>query len=145
MGRRRKARELALQALYQMDFYGDKDHPSLKIFWAEQKVSEATKGFAEKLVEGVMRRQKEIDNLLEKHSEHWKINRMSRIDRNILRIAVLEFLEMDDIPCKVTIDEAIEMGKRFGTSESGAFINGILDQVLKSLMREQKIQKRDKQ
>jgi len=145
MGRRRKARELALQALYQMDFYGDKDHPSLKIFWSEQKVSEATKGFAEKLVEGVMRRQKEIDNLLEKHSEHWKVNRMSRIDRNILRIAVLEFLEMDDIPCKVTIDEAIEMGKRFGTSESGAFINGILDQVLKSLMREQKIQKRDKQ
>ena len=68
---------------------------------------------------------------------------MSRVDRNILRMAVLEFLEMTDIPCKVTIDEAIELGKKFGTSESGAFINGILDQILKKLTKEQKISKAD--
>jgi N utilization substance protein B len=143
MGKRRKARELALQALYQKDFHGREDLPELDLFWEEQKAGPETRQFAQKLVEGVGTRQKEINRLIEEHSEHWKLSRMNRIDRNIMRIAVLELLEMDDIPCKVTIDEAIELGKKYGASESGAFINGILDQILKSLVKRQKISKRE--
>ena len=141
MGKRRKARELALQALFQIDFYHTKNPESLNYFWPEQKVSEEVLNFARKLVEGVCRRREEIDQLIEEHSENWKLSRMSRVDRNILRMAVLELLEMEDIPCKVTIDEAIELGKKYGTSDSGAFINGILDQILKRLTREDKIRK----
>ena len=141
MGKRRKARELALQALFQIDFYHTENPESLNYFWPEQKVSEEVLNFARKLVEGVCRRQKEIDQLIEEHSENWKLSRMSRVDRNILRMAVLELLEMEDIPCKVTIDEAIELAKKYGTSDSGAFINGILDQILKRLTREDKIRK----
>jgi N utilization substance protein B len=141
MGKRRKARELALQALYQIDFHGPSSEISLDPFWEEHKQSPETLDFARRLVEGVRSREEEINKLIELHSEYWKISRMSRVDRNILRIAVCELLEMRDIPCKVTIDEAIELGKKFGTSESGAFINGILDQVLKQLTREQKISK----
>ena len=141
MGKRRKARELALQALFQIDFYGSEKTDSLNYFWREQKVSEEVLRFAQKLVEGVCRRRQEIDQLIEEHSENWKLSRMSRVDRNILRMAVLELLEMEDIPCKVTIDEAIELGKKYGTSDSGAFINGILDQILKRLTREDKIRK----
>ncbi len=141
MGKRRKARELALQALFQIDFYGSEETDSLNYFWREQKVSEEVLRFAQKLVEGVCRRRQEIDQLIEEHSENWKLSRMSRVDRNILRMAVLELLEMEDIPCKVTIDEAIELGKKYGTSDSGAFINGILDQILKRLTREDKIRK----
>jgi len=141
MGKRRKARELALQALYQVDFSGGVSEDSLSLFWEDQKVGPETLEFARKLVEGVLRRKEEIDQMVEEHSEHWKLSRMSRVDRNILRMAALELLEMEDIPCKVTIDEAIELGKRFGSGESGAFINGILDQILKKLTREQKIRK----
>ncbi len=144
MGKRRKARELALQALYQMDFHGREDLPELDLFWEEQKAGPETRQFAQKLVAGASNRQDEINRLIEEHSEHWKLSRMNRIDRNILRIAVLELLEMDDIPCKVTIDEAIELGKKYGASESGAFINGILDQILKSLVKAQKISKRER-
>jgi len=144
MGKRRKARELALQALYQVDFYGPLLEDSVALFWQDQQVGSETLEFAKKLVEGVNRRQEEINGLIELHSEHWKLSRMSRVDRNILRIAVVEFLEMEDIPCKVTIDEAIELGKKFGTGESGAFINGILDQILKQLTREEKIRKTEK-
>ncbi len=145
MGKRRKARELALQALYQVDFHAGVDAPGLEMFWEEQKVGEETREFSQKLVEGTGRRQEEINQLIEKHSEHWKLSRMSRIDRNILRVAIFELLEMEDIPCKVTIDEAIELGKKFGSSESGAFINGILDQVLKSLVKSGKIRKVERQ
>ncbi len=141
MGKRRKARELALQALYQVDFYKSSPEDSLALFWQDQMVGSETLEFSKKLVEGVVRRAKEIDELVEGHSEHWKLSRMSRVDRNILRMAVLELLEMPDIPCKVTIDEAIELGKKFGTTESGAFINGILDHVLKQLTKESKIRK----
>jgi len=141
MGKRRKARELALQALYQVDFYGGENRPGLELFWEEQKAGPEIRNFAQQLVEGALRRQSEIDRLIEKHSEHWKLSRMSRIDRNILRLALSELLEMDDIPYKVTIDEAIELAKKYGTSESGAFINGILDQVLKTLVKDKKIRK----
>jgi len=144
MGKRRKARELALQALYQVDFYSKNSKEALELFWQEQKAEEEAIAFAHHLVEGVCQREQEINHLIEEHSEHWKLSRMSRVDRNILRMAVWELMEMEDIPCKVTIDEAIELGKKYGSSESGAFINGILDQILKKLTKEQKIHKRER-
>lgn len=134
MGKRRRAREIALKALYQHDFYDGDSKESLFYYWRSQKAGEEL-NFAQKIFDGLIRRREEIDSLIEEHSEHWKLSRMSRVDRNILRMAVVEFLEMNDIPFKVTIDEAIELGKKYGTEESGPFINGILDQICKQLER----------
>lgn len=89
----------------------------------------AAKKFALELVEGVAEHQKAIDVLLEQHSHNWRLDRMSRIDRNILRLAVYELQHRQDIPRKVTLNEAIELGKNFGTEESSAFINGLLDRI----------------
>jgi len=135
MGKRRKSRELALQALYQVDFHGADASEQLQRFWEEQRLSEELLQFVRDLVEGVIARREDLDRLIDGHSDHWRIHRMSRVDRNVLRIAVYEFLAHPDIPVKVTIDEAIEIGKKFGSSESGAFINGILDHIRKTLNR----------
>lgn len=135
MGKRRRARELALQCLYQWDFHGAGGDEPIQIFWESRHDSEQIKDFAETIVEGVKRDCGKIDELIESQSRHWKLYRMSRIDRNILRIAVFEMLDCEDIPPKVSIDEAIEIGKKFGTTQSGAFINGILDQISRRLGR----------
>lgn len=135
MGKRRKARELALQALYQVEFHGAEAKEQLERFWAEQRLSEDLLGFARGLAEGVVSRREELDQLIDRHSDHWRIHRMSRVDRNVLRMAVYELMAYPDIPVKVTLDEAIEIGKKFGAAESGAFINGILDHIRKTLNR----------
>ncbi len=134
MGKRRKARETALQALFQADFHGSDYQESLRLFWEEQSLDPEVLEFAHQLVEGVIPRVAELDNLIEEHSDHWKVNRMSRVDRNILRLAAYELLELAEIPFKVTIDEAIEMAKKYGSSESGAFINGILDHISRDML-----------
>ncbi len=135
LGKRRRARELALQALYQVDFHRGNDNDSVREFWRTQQVSAEVSSFAHFLVDGVQARHKEIDDIIEKYSEHWRIHRMSRVDRNIIRVAVFEFLACTDVPTKVVIDEAIEIGKKFGSSESGAFINGVLDPISKNIKR----------
>jgi transcription antitermination protein NusB len=136
MGKRRRARELALQYLYQWDFHGPEDEGPAEAFWADRHdPAEAVKGHAERIVAGVKERKAEIDALIEGQSQHWKLYRMSRIDRNILRIAIYEMIACPEIPAKVSIDEAIEIGKRFGTTDSSAFINGILDQICRRLGR----------
>lgn len=89
--------------------------------------------FARDLVLGVWRYREDLDKLIGKASKNWRIERMSRVDRNILRIAVFEVLYMGDIPPKVSIDEAVELGKRFGTEDSGAFVNGVLDCIYTTL------------
>jgi transcription antitermination protein NusB len=132
MGRRRRARELALQHLYQWDFHGSEEQPAAAA-WEDRDDPDETRGFAHRIVEGVKARQEEIDALLEDQSKNWKLYRMSRIDRNILRIAVFELLAEPEVPAKVALNEAIEIGKKFGTTESGAFINGILDQICRRL------------
>ncbi len=133
MGKRRRARELALQYLYQWDFHGPEAGEPGAPFWETRRDADHVKEFAREIVEGVKAEGEELDRLIESASKHWKVYRMNRIDRNILRIAVYEFTRQPEIPPKVTIDEAIEMGKKFGTSESGAFINGILDQLWKKI------------
>jgi transcription antitermination factor NusB len=89
--------------------------------------------FAKDLVLGVWRNKEDLDKLISRASKNWRIERMSRVDRNILRIAVYEVLYMGDIPPKVSIDEAVELGKRFGTEDSGAFVNGVLDCIYNTL------------
>ncbi|MCP4670622.1 MAG: transcription antitermination factor NusB [Desulfobacula sp.] len=135
MGDRRQARELALQALFALDM--EKAFPSkdldenLDAFCAsnEEKLIKSVKSFFLELVQGVNENYSQIDGFLDKYSKHWKISRMPVVDRNIMRIAVFEFLKHSDIPCSVTINEAVEIGKKYGTRDSGSFINGVLDRI----------------
>ncbi|NKE72298.1 transcription antitermination factor NusB [Candidatus Manganitrophus noduliformans] len=128
MGFRRKARELALQLLFQIDFTEDRiEIPSS--FWAENESLPQVKAFTEILVNGVLKRLSEIDPIIEKYTQHWSRDRMAAIDRNILRFAIFEMLYLKEIPPKVTINEAIEIAKKYGSEDSGAFVNGILDRI----------------
>ena len=128
MGFRRKARELALQLLFQIDFTGDRLEipPS---FWTENEALPQVKAFTEILVQGVLKHLAEIDQTIEKYTQHWSRDRMAVIDRNILRFAIFELLFLKEIPPKVTINEAIEIAKKYGSEDSGSFVNGILDRI----------------
>jgi N utilization substance protein B len=128
--KRRKAREHALQILFQLDVR--KEKPSavvLKHFWAEYKADDEIKAFAEEIVKGTYKHLAEINKLIHQNAENWSLDRMAVVDRNVLRMAVYEILYRMDIPTSVTINEAIEIAKKYGTDESGSFVNGILDSV----------------
>lgn len=131
MGVRRKAREQALQILYEMEVSRINANEALKLYWENLSDKPADKEFTEFIVRGVERYKDEIDRLIQSVSENWQINRMVKVDLNILRMAIFELLHCNDIPSKVSINEAIDLGKKFGTDDSPAFINGILDRVLK--------------
>ncbi len=134
MGRRRKARELALQFLYQLDLSGEPDPaPHEGEFWARHPVDAAAREFASAMVRGAKANQTRIDQTITECTEHWDLDRMAVVDRNILRLAVYELLWPADVPPKVAINEAIEIAKKFGTRESSRFINGILDRVHREL------------
>jgi N utilization substance protein B len=134
MGNRRKSRELAMQALFYMDMNTDGSAEALlERFCTNFSPSEKALPFFLELVNGVLQTKSELDSIIENFSDHWKIGRMACVDRNIIRIAVYELLYCRDIPSKVTINEAVDIGKRFGTEESGAFINGILDSIRMAL------------
>jgi N utilization substance protein B len=142
MGDRRQARELALQALYYLDV--DKGSPDelLDLFCSnfEDRIDESIRPFFLDLVEGVTQARAEVDDLMNRSSSNWKVSRMPIVDRNIMRMAIFEMLKRPDIPPTVSINEAVEIGKRFGTRGSGAFINGVLDKirVLKNIDRGEK-------
>lgn len=129
MKKRTRARELVLQALYQLDLQGDDFVPELGEFIHEEEEDPDTANFALKIVKGVVVDIENIDKTIREVAQNWDLERMAVIDRNILRMATHELLNMDDIPPKVSINEAIELGKRFSTKNSGAFINGILDRI----------------
>jgi N utilization substance protein B len=129
MGNRRKSRELAMQALFYMDMSQNDSKEKLEHFCENFTPSKKALPFFLKLVNGVMNARPEIDAVIERFSSNWKLNRMAGVDRNIMRIAVYELICCHDIPYKVSINEAIDIGKKFGTEESGAFINGILDSI----------------
>jgi len=135
MGTRRHARESALQTLYQLEMSG-KESPRLFDVEALSDLNPEVKEFASSLVDGVKGHLSEIDELISTHSTNWKISRMAAVDKNILRIAVFELKSRPDIPTKVTINEAVEIAKRFGSSESGAFVNGILDNIAQEIREE---------
>ncbi len=132
MGRRRKARELALQLLYQLDVQGEDDpEPHFDDFWLRHPVDPEAREFAESLVRGTKVHEAKIDELIARYAENWEMDRMAVVDRNILRQAVFELLWETAVPPKVAINEALEVAKKFSTHESSRFINGILDRIHK--------------
>jgi N utilization substance protein B len=135
-GKRRLARELAVQFLYQFDLTGGSLDEALPLFWQTQSdVGETGRAFAEELVRGVIEKRAEIDEKIAKYTEHWDLPRIAAVDRNILRLAMYEMLFRDDIPPVVSINEAVDIAKKFSTRESGAFVNGILDRLKADLTR----------
>lgn len=129
MGSRRRARELTLQALFFMDTRENFSKPALELFCRNFKIPGKSLAMFERLTTGVMRTRDQLDAVIERFSDNWKIDRMTGIDRNAMRIAAFELLCCPDIPPKVSINEAIDIGKKYGTEESGGFINGILDSI----------------
>jgi N utilization substance protein B len=134
-GSRTRARERALQALYQIDLAAADPVDALAHAWTseEELPDKASIEFAEELVRGVVARRVEIDQTIDRHSHHWRVERMSKVDRNVLRLAVFELLAHAEVPRKVILNEAIELAKRFGSEESGKFINGVLDKIAAAL------------
>jgi N utilization substance protein B len=160
MGQRRRSREVALQVLYQLDVTGVSPEEGMALYfdhfagdkgrdeetedndapqtdesqkpWS-QEILVAARPFAELLIHGVWLNRDEIDRWIVSASENWRVDRMSVVDRNILRIAIYEMLYCKDIPPKVSINEAIDLGKRFSGQDSGPFINGVLDQILAAM------------
>ena len=130
MRKRTRGRELALQMLYQFDARGQDALDQLDFFVESEAPGEPeAHEFARTLVQGSIDSREEIDGLLIGAAENWKLHRMAIVDRNILRMAIYELLHLDEVPAKVTINEAIELGKRYSTKQSGSFINGILDRI----------------
>jgi transcription antitermination protein NusB len=127
--KRRRSRELALQALYQSEITKEDLTQAFPQLLEHFSPDEEKDEFAERIVAGVRKHGKQIDRLIERYSENWRLDRMPIIDRSILRMAIYELLYCEEIPPKVTLNEAIDLGKHYGTEDSGSFINGILDRV----------------
>jgi len=133
MGKRHQARELAIKVLFHLEYNPGDPADGFDLICNHFGSSAAIKPFSRQLVLGVRGNQSQIDQLISRSSKNWRLERMSCADRNILRLAVFEVLFLKEIPPKVSIDEAVELGKRYGTKESGAFINGILDHIYNEL------------
>jgi N utilization substance protein B len=130
MTTRREAREIALQALYQLDLTGDADaQADLALFWRHLQAGKDEDAFARELVDGVRDNRERIDALIAASAEHWRLPRLSRVDLCLLRLATYELMARDEIPASVTIDEAIEIAGRFGSEDSPSFVNGVLDHI----------------
>lgn len=129
MSIRRKSREMALQVLFCMDVLEEDSDSLVEELCFLLKPSEKVRPFGLELVRGVIARKAEIDAMLAEISSNWRLSRMDYVDRNVIRIAVYEMIFCDDIPARVAINEAIDIGKKYGTEKSGAFINGILDSI----------------
>jgi len=138
MGIRRKARELAIQVLFSLDFGVHNPEQAFELICNNFDADENAKDFSKELVLGVWENIDKIDETIRKVSKNWRLERMSRVDKSILRLATYELLFRDDIPPKVSINEAIELGKKFGNGSSYSFINGILDSIYNSLKKGEK-------
>ncbi len=132
MGARRKARELALQMLYEHDVSGTEPQEMFRRSGDLQKAAEGVQDFTKRLVSGTLRHREDLDAIISRQADHWRLARMPVVDRNILRLALFELLHEPETPRPVVIDEALEIAKRFSTPRSSQFINGILDGVLKA-------------
>ncbi len=138
MGKRRQSRELALKVLFSLDYFKTNPEECFDLVCNNFDASEDIKPFSRELVLGVFSCLKEIDALIDKTSKNWRLERIGRVDRAILRLAIYEFLKRDDIPPKVSINEAVDLGKKFGGKDSGAFINGLLDKIYNTIKMEPK-------
>lgn len=166
MGKRREARERAVQFLFQYDLNPpEKLDEVLEQFWNSQRAAAiaeekgnaswgeetelpaptadeaAMRLFAEPLIRGTLEHRDEIDTVIKKHAKNWELHRIAAVDRNILRLAIYEMLHREDIPPVVSINEAVDIAKKFSTQDSGKFVNGILDKVKGELMRPARIVK----
>ena len=136
MGTRRKSRELVLQMLFQADMGHQQADEVRRTFWSERNsVEKDVRGFADDLFRVATDRTSEIDQLIERHAEHWRMERMAAVDRNVLRGAVAELIGFPDTPRAVVINEALEIARKFSNPESVQFINGVLDSVGKDLTK----------
>jgi len=134
---RRSARELVLSALFQIDLAHVSPDEAVSIVSNADRYADETLCFARELVLGSSRHLSKIDSVIERHARGWSLDRMANIDRNILRLALYEVLYRTDIPPSVTVDEAVELAKKFSTAESGRFVNGVLGNVVRNLEEEQ--------
>ena len=133
-GTRRKSRELALQMLFQLEMGKQDPDEVRRTFWSERKdLDEKVRGFADDLFRIASERAEEVDQLIERNAEHWRMDRMAAVDRNLLRTGVAELLGYPTTPAPVVINEALEIARRFSTPESVQFINGVLDSVAREL------------
>lgn len=133
-GTRRKSRELALQMLFQLDMGGQDVEQVRQTFWSEREdLDDKVREFADELFRIALERREEIDQIIERNAEHWRMDRMAAVDRNLLRAGVAEFVGFPSTPRPVVINEALEIARRFSTPESVQFINGVLDSVAREL------------
>ena len=135
MRKRTRAREYALQLLYQADVTRSASGEALEEFWLHHDVPLEVREFAGALVAGTLAHREEIDQIIARHANNWQIGRMAVVDRNILRMGAFELLYAEDVPPKVSLNEAVELAKRFGDEESSKFVNGILDTIHKTHTR----------
>jgi N utilization substance protein B len=136
MGSRRTSREIALRALFQTEVGHFDPSEALDQLLDADRYSADTLGFARELALGVSAHHRRIDAAIEQYARGWTLERMANVDRNILRVAMFELLYLPDIPPSVTVDEAVELAKRYSTAESGRFVNGILGSVVRNLETE---------
>ena len=139
---RRRARELALQLLYQWEARGEDAEKAEEAFWAGAKAAAQTREFAHRLFTGTVAAAPQLDALVEKHATNWRLDRMSAVDRNILRLAAYE-LKFGTAPPRVVLDEAVELAKKFSDDAAPAFVNGVLDAMVKDEDRKTKNEKRE--
>jgi N utilization substance protein B len=135
MGARTTAREAALQMLFAVDASGTEVERAITEFWRELPGDAEDRAYADEAVRGVRATLENIDERIAKASTNWRVERMTRVDRNVIRLGVWELSERKDVPRAVVLDEAVEIAKRFGTEESGAFVNGVLDRIADDLGR----------
>jgi len=136
MGKRRRARELAVQVLFHLEVNPADPEEAFGQVCENFGAGESIRPFSRELVMGVCEKRQDLDSLIVSASKHWRLERMPSVDRSILRVATFEMLCREDIPAKVSIDEAVEIGKKFGTEDSGSFINGILDNIYNALFQD---------
>ena len=135
MGKRRKARELVLKSLYSWEISGSEPEKIYSDLLSRTNLDPASKLFSIGLFKKVVENQKIIDEMIKENVQHWDFSRIAVIDKNILRMGLCEFLYMEDIPVKVSLDEAIELAKKYSSEDSGSFVNGVLDAIAKKMKK----------
>ena len=135
MGARRSGREAALQMLFQLEASSERASRVIELFWRSFEADPEGRPYADEIVGGVEARHADVDKLITAASNNWRLERMSRVDRNLLRMSAWELLAKKDVPRAVVIDEAVELAKSYGTEDSSAFVNGVLDRIANDLGR----------
>jgi transcription antitermination factor NusB len=137
MGKRRRARELAVQVLFHLEFSPDDPSEVFDLICENFQAPESIREFSKMLVLGVCEETKRLDKVISQASRNWRIDRMARLDKSILKLAAFEMMFVPDIPARVSLDEAVEIGKKFGSEDSGRYINGVLDNIYNTIIKSQ--------